>query len=140
LAHVWKDRYDYANYFGGVVSFSKKAFENINGFPNNFWGWNNEDNALFYRTNAVKYSIVKPTKGSYEDLENMNFEQKNKILKDNNLKNMRGKEALKEDRTNNHWKTNGLNNLEYKPVKEDNLSDEVLLYTVDIDDGTIDPK
>jgi hypothetical protein len=140
LAHVWKDRYDYANYFGGVVSFSKKAFENINGFPNNFFGYGKEDDALFHRTTAVKYSIVKPTKGSFEDLENINFEQKNKILKDNNLKNMRGKEALKADRTNNHWKTNGLNNLEYKPIKEDNLSDDVLLYTVDIDDGTIDPK
>jgi hypothetical protein len=138
LAHVWKDRYDYANYFGGVVSFSKKAFENINGFPNNYFGWGSDDGVLYQRTLTQKYSIIKPKQGSFEDLENMNFEQKNKMLKENNLKFMRAKEEAKEDKKT--WKTNGLNSLEYKPIKEDNLSDDVLLYTVDIDDGTKDPE
>lgn len=27
------------NYFGGIVVFTKQHFIQINGFPNNFWGY-----------------------------------------------------------------------------------------------------
>lgn len=34
---------------GGVVKFKHSAIFDINGFPNNIWGWGIEDRALFYR-------------------------------------------------------------------------------------------
>jgi len=39
IAKVW-NRYSQNNdkYFGGIVSFSQQMFQDINGFPNNFWG------------------------------------------------------------------------------------------------------
>lgn len=38
IAKVW-DRYTKnKKYFGGIVSFSKELYEQINGYPNNFWG------------------------------------------------------------------------------------------------------
>ena len=39
IAKVW-GRYSQNNdkYFGGIVSFSRQMFQDINGFPNNFWG------------------------------------------------------------------------------------------------------
>jgi len=39
IARVW-DRYSHNNdkYFGGIVSFNRQMFQDINGFPNNFWG------------------------------------------------------------------------------------------------------
>lgn len=39
IAKVW-ERYSQKNdkYFGGIVSFSQQMFQDINGFPNNFWG------------------------------------------------------------------------------------------------------
>ena len=111
IAHVWKDRYSYNKYFGGVVSFSEKTFETINGFPNNFWGWGGEDDALYHRTKINKYSIVNTEKGSFEDLEKMTFQQKNKYLKDNDYKNNIKQELLEEDK--NNWKKNGLSHLDY---------------------------
>jgi hypothetical protein len=132
LAHVWKDRYNYKDYFGGVVSFTEKTFETINGFPNNFFGWGREDDVLYRRTAQLKYSVLRPTKGSYKDLENMTFEQKNQILKENNLKNMTQKEMAQEDKKT--WKTNGLNHVEYKLLKQTQLGKDVVMYSVDIDE------
>lgn len=38
IAKVW-NRYNLnPNYFGGIVNFSKEQYEEINGYPNNFWG------------------------------------------------------------------------------------------------------
>jgi hypothetical protein len=38
VARVW-DRYnENPKYFGGVVTFSQSDYENINGYPNNYWG------------------------------------------------------------------------------------------------------
>ena len=37
------------SFFGGVVLFDKAAFENVNGYPNEYWGWGCEDLELGYR-------------------------------------------------------------------------------------------
>ena len=42
-------RLPYASIFGGVGSFTKEQFENINGFSNKFWGWGGEDDDLYRR-------------------------------------------------------------------------------------------
>tara|TARA_B100001287_G_C22683192_1_gene531694 strand:+ start:2988 stop:3674 length:687 start_codon:yes stop_codon:yes gene_type:complete len=34
---------------GGVIKFKKEVYIDINGFPNDIWGWGIEDRALFYR-------------------------------------------------------------------------------------------
>ena len=59
IARVW-DRYNSNDkYFGGIVAFSKEQFEEINGYPNNFWGWGGEDDELMKRAQEVY--IVPPT-------------------------------------------------------------------------------
>jgi hypothetical protein len=131
IANVWKERYDYDTYFGGVVAFPEEIFENINGFPNNFWGWGGEDDVLFYRTQKLKYPIDKPTDGSFKDLENMTFQQKNEMLKQNGLKNMTKTELIKEDRK--IWKSNGLNNLKYVVESKTPIETDSVKYTVNID-------
>ena len=47
-------------YFGGITSFSASQFRQINGFPNNFWGWGGEDDELYKRTKKVEIEF--PTK------------------------------------------------------------------------------
>jgi hypothetical protein len=71
VASVWK-RYNYEGYFGGVVSFPANLFKLINGFPNNLWGWGGEDDELGTRVREMGLHIVKPTSGSFRDLENKN--------------------------------------------------------------------
>ena len=109
IAAVW-DRYgSNPSYFGGIVAFNRKMFKDVNGYPNNFWGWGGEDDELLKRTKKF-YNIEKPTKGTIQDLENLNLEQKLEYLKENELKFMKKREALAEhDKT---WKTNGLNEIE----------------------------
>jgi hypothetical protein len=54
IARVW-DRYsDNKKYFGGITSFNDKAFREMNGFPNNFWGWGGEDDELYKRAVEVR--------------------------------------------------------------------------------------
>jgi hypothetical protein len=133
IADVWKDRYqNRANkkrtYLGGAVSFPRDKFEALNGFPNNFWGWGGEDDELLLRTNELGYTIENPREGSMTDLENMNWEQKNGFLRENNLKFMRKRETLAEHAAT--WKTNGLSDLEYRVLSENNDRENVSQITV----------
>ena len=37
------------DFLGGVISFNRDDYLKCNGYPNNFWGWGGEDNALNMR-------------------------------------------------------------------------------------------
>ena len=50
---------------GGLVKFKKEVLLDINGHPNNIWGWGMEDRAMFYRSHIKKYN---PTKNKVGDL------------------------------------------------------------------------
>jgi len=130
IANVWNARYNYKNYFGGVVSFTKSQYKKINGFPNNFWGWGGEDDELYLRTKDCKYNIIKPKKGKITDLENMTFDEKNKILRENEHKNLIKKELLNTHKTT--WKTNGLRNLTYILINKKNIYSNITIYNVEL--------
>ncbi|CDQ58923.1 unnamed protein product [Oncorhynchus mykiss] len=46
----------YNQYFGGVSALSKEQFLEINGFPNNYWGWGGEDDDIFNRQDRMSIS------------------------------------------------------------------------------------
>ena len=50
---------------GGLVKFKKEVLLDINGHPNNIWGWGMEDRALYYRSQIKGYN---PTKNLVKDL------------------------------------------------------------------------
>jgi hypothetical protein len=60
VARVWNRYAGNPSYFGGVVAFSCEQFRNINGFPNNFWGWGGEDDEMMLRVQACKYKPIHP--------------------------------------------------------------------------------
>jgi hypothetical protein len=39
IASLWKEKYNFSTFFGGIVSFDEKSYEKINGFPNSLYGW-----------------------------------------------------------------------------------------------------
>jgi hypothetical protein len=130
LAHVWKDRYCGDNYFGGVTAFNKETFENVNGFNNDIFGWGAEDDLLYARVKEMKYGITVPTKGSYQDLENLTLEAKLHKLKADDLKCPNKWEIKKEHK--HTWKTNGLNSLEFTLIGRERLGDHAEKVTAEL--------
>jgi hypothetical protein len=53
---------------GGLVKFKKEVLLDINGHPNNIWGWGMEDRALYYRSQIKGYN---PTKNLVKDLSHL---------------------------------------------------------------------
>jgi hypothetical protein len=56
---------------GGLVKFKKKVLLDINGHPNDIWGWGMEDRALFYRSHIKKYNPTKNKVGDLSQLEQL---------------------------------------------------------------------
>jgi hypothetical protein len=113
IAACWKDRYRGRNYFGGIVSFRRDDFHQVNGFPNTFWGWGGEDDALLERCLQNNFQIEKVKEGRIYDMETdsggqtMDLERKLAVLKANPEWKCEDKwEQRHTDRT--HWISNGL--------------------------------
>lgn len=119
LGHVWQDKYRYWEFIGGILLMSDFIAQKVNGYPNNFWGWGGEDDALYDRILTFKIQIYEPTDGSVEELKHVNTSEIKKYV------NHKKKQNILKDLL--HWKENGMNNLKYKL-----LSKEGDKYTVEI--------
>mmetsp|Transcript_2610 Transcript_2610/g.3483 ORF Transcript_2610/g.3483 Transcript_2610/m.3483 type:complete len:384 (-) Transcript_2610:369-1520(-) len=122
IARVW-DRYsNNPKYFGGIVSFSKSDYKRINGYPNTFWGWGGEDDEMQNRLERLGIQFESPPSGNIRDLEDMTLKEKLDFLRENReWKCMVKWEALEEHEAT--WKTNGINNLNYKVLKITQIDD-----------------
>jgi len=73
---------------GGVAKFKHSTIFDINGFPNNIWGWGIEDRALFYRCYIKNIGVTDDNKSKqfkilpHKSNENMNYMGDKKILSD----------------------------------------------------------
>lgn len=109
LGSLWKNKYDYETFVGGVISINKTHFEKINGFPNIFWGWGGEDDAFYFRLMINKIKILKPLVEDWGKINEM----------EHGFNPNEGNEKKKENRNFDkiNWKKNGLNNLTYTKYK-----------------------
>ena len=111
IANVWGRYVNSSNsqnnvYLGGITAFSRAQFEEINGFPNNFWGWGGEDDEVAARCKNKKIQIQKlqninnkygeqPIEDIEGDGDGLDLDQKLNFLKQNNsLKCQRKRELL----------------------------------------------
>jgi hypothetical protein len=128
-------------FIGSLLGFSKDQFEKINGYPNNFWGWGGEDDALINRLlNSGYNKIYYPKIGSIIDIEEDKFHKTIDIEKKVKMtnKDMLKYEKLYDDLTS--FKKNGLNSLKYKILEKNEINDDTTQITVDLffkDDFTI---
>ena len=126
LGRLVRDYYDYNDFLGGVIKFSKKSFENINGFPNNFFGWGGEDDALKHRIVLNDYTVHIPNE------QQQAYELKHKQTRSiSDLTNLLKFENLILDNFN--WKMNGINNIQYKILKEYQIDNKVHSITVELE-------
>ena len=132
IARVWNRYNSNDKYFGGIVAFNAEDFRSINGFPNNFWGWGGEDDALIKRVQEMKLSIQYPEKGQVIDLEDMDLKQKLDFLREHKDWKCADKwERLEEN--NENWRENGLSNLKYKVAHSERLADHTMKFTIQLD-------
>ena len=113
---------------GGIIKFQTKTFFNINGFPNNIWGWGHEDKALQNRAEFKRINITKnilntdPNQSAlfYDLIMLMMILQPTGPNMYNIIMNVQILLA------------SGLNNLQYKIVLKININDYVELIKVSI--------
>jgi len=133
IAAVW-DRYGKnPDYFGGIVAFNKDMFRKINGYPNDFWGWGGEDDAIYKRVKQ-NFSVLKVKKGTVTDLENMGLKEKLEFLRENDLKFMKKKEALANDEVN--WEDNGVDDVRYNEIDSQSCGKKCIRILVELLDTT----
>ena len=125
IAKVWTSKYDSPDFLGGVLSMSIKDIETINGFPNNFWGWGGEDDALRNRLKSKKIDVYQPTmRGEgFKELTHVDSRTKTE------WKNMEKWENLAEDRRNPR---SGVKNVQYKVLEKADLTDQIKKITVEL--------
>ena len=120
-------------FLGALLSFSKKNFEDINGYPNNYWGWGGEDDSLIDRIRNSGYkNICYPKVGSVIDIEEdsamktINIPTKIKSA----VKDLEKYEKRLGDLSG--WKKNGINSLQYKILDETKISSNITQIKVDL--------
>jgi ubiquitin C-terminal hydrolase len=127
-APLMQEKYAYAGFMGGVLSISSEDFSQINGFPNNFWGWGGEDEDLKFRMLLSDKCIVRPESKKYDKYKELKHaltqEDKASVIPQE-------KELVLDDIVNNKWKKNGLNDLQYDILKQSSIN-AADIYSVDI--------
>jgi DNA-directed RNA polymerase subunit E'/Rpb7 len=98
-------KYNFYTFFGGVSSFTESDFDRINGFPNTFFGWGKEDDALYNRTVANNVNFYRPDKTCGR----FNLENHPPPTENEKLDNKRGQQAVLDDLI--HYKDNGVHQL-----------------------------
>jgi len=122
IGAAYKGKYSGPNFIGQVFSMSMTDLKKINGFPNMFWGWGGEDDAMRNRMKKKGIKFVRPQMDSgFRVLEHKDT----RLIA--NAKNERKWEDLRED-TGRH----GLNDVKWKVIQVVSLASNVQKVTVEI--------
>ena len=128
--------YSDENTLGGLVKFKGSDYKNINGFPNDFWGWGCEDKELLNRAEFKNITIKRSI--GFHDIKIR--EKYFLIFQDNHLRERNDKYSesyilwhrLTNDQKNIKLQINGLTNLNYKIISEENLFNNVKKIKVEV--------
>ena len=128
--------YSDENTLGGLIKFKGSDYKKINGFPNDFWGWGCEDKELLNRAEFKNFEIKRSI--GFNDVKTK--EKYFLIFQDNHLRERNNKygesyilwNRLTDDQKNIKLLTNGLSNLAYKIISEENLFNNVKKIKVEV--------
>lgn len=122
IGKAWVDKYDYERFFGGVVSISMEDLQKSNGFPNQFWGWGGEDDALRERLNHKGIQIYQPVmRHGFRELPHVNTSTKKEWT------NLRKRADVMGDTGRMGFRT-----IQWTPLEEEKLSPSAKKYTVEL--------
>ena len=117
---------------GGIIKLNYKDYQIINGFPNNFWGWGGEDNAIQQRCERMGIMVDHVTKGSITHIDAQRTTNKDKMsyLKKKKIKNMIKWELLEKDAID--FKENGYRQLNKSDAVIQNIIKKNIIPTYHI--------
>jgi len=126
IASLWKEKYSFSDFMGGIISFDEKSYKKVNGYPNKFYGWGGEDDAIYNRMVMNNIPILKII-GNIE-IKEMNHQNTSEIEE---LTNKNKKFNILNDIKN--WKNDGINTIKYKILDElELIYKNVKKYTIEI--------
>jgi len=128
IASLWKEKYNFGTYMGGIISFNAQDYEKINGFPNTFYGWGGEDDSMYDRLVVNEIPVYSPVTDRSIEIKGLEHKPRDKSVttlnvdkKKNILADLKG------------WKRNGLRNLKYNLLNAEKLKfANVHKYTVEL--------
>ena len=127
---------------GGILNFKSDIFNEINGFPNDIWGWGVEDRAIYFRSFIKKISVnnssVKKSQVRYLPHKRNNRPYKGKTKINSNKWSLPNINSLSDEEKQSLIENNGVNDCEYKIIKNEKLLDNI--YHIIVDIGTADPE
>ena len=105
---------------GALISCSSEIYEELNGYPNNFYGWEGEDVNLLLRLNGIAKPLYTNSKGKIIDTEEVEGFKKDISIKITELNANSDRESNVYEKNINweNYKSNGLSNLNYKVLYE----------------------
>jgi hypothetical protein len=122
IGSAWTTKWQGDAFMGGVMSMSLIDIQKMNGFPNMFWGWGGEDDAMRNRLKKKGLEVWKlDTDKGFKELPHIDT----RTNKD--WKNMRKWEDIRED-TGKH----GFNDIRWKVLEDSDFTTNIKKLTVEI--------
>jgi beta-1,4-galactosyltransferase 1 len=119
---------------GGIIKVKHDIIFEINGFPNNIWGWGIEDRALYYRCYIKNINITENNKQSFKIMPHKHngevYVNDKKTISDAWRKPYI--DNLNEEEKENLVMSSGLNNLDYTILERKQIHNMVEIIKVDI--------
>lgn len=105
---------------GALLSSIPTFFEDLNGYPNNFWGWGDEDVNILLRLSELSKPLYANANGKVIDLEEVNNKKKSVSdkMEELNKNNLRESSVYEKNANYKNFKKNGLSNLNYTLLYE----------------------
>ena len=125
------------NTLGGIIKINSKTIQQINGFPNDIWGWGAEDKALQNRTEYYNIKKITLLTNKVEHPEYfLRFDDVNDRVKINEHNNYKKHyllfKTLNQKQKEEMIMSSGLNNLKYTVLERKNIHDIVEIIKVDV--------
>lgn len=119
---------------GGIIKISHNVIFDINGFPNNIWGWGIEDRSLFFRSYIKNVQIKSNKKQSFKKLPHKSNKEiytgEKKIISEKWTK--KYIDNLNDIQKEDMIMSSGLNNIQYSIIERNQIHKIVELIKVKI--------
>jgi hypothetical protein len=125
-----------AKFTGALVSATPEFFKEMNGYPNNFWGWGDEDVNILLRLSELSKPLYANKFGRVIDLEEVNYKKKTvgEKIDELNTNKLREGNVYEKNANYKNFKENGLSNLNYDILYNNEYKlDENRVYHIIVD-------